>query len=71
MESPFRSEAAAFRFLLITLGAFALIVVAASIDVVLGFVTWIVLSAAAVWVYLRQRGAAPSAGARRARRRGG
>ncbi len=59
MESPFRSEAAAFRFLLITLGAFALIVVAASIDVVLGFVTWIVLSAAAIWAYLRQRGPGP------------
>ena len=28
MESPFRSEAAAFRFLLITIGAFALIVLA-------------------------------------------
>lgn len=60
MESPFRSEAAAFRFLLVTLGAFALIVVAASIDVVLGFVTWIVLSAAAIWVYLRQRGPGPA-----------
>lgn len=56
MESPFRSETAAFRFLLITLGAFALIVAAASIDVTLGFVTWIVLSVAAVWVYFRQRG---------------
>lgn len=60
MESPFRSEAAAFRFLLVTLGAFALIVLAASIDTTLGFVTWIVLSAAAVWVYLRQRGPGPS-----------
>ncbi len=60
MESPFRSEAAAFRFLLVTLGAFALIVIAASIDTVLGFVTWIVLSAAAVWVYLRQRGPGPA-----------
>jgi GABA permease len=58
MESPFRSEAAAFRFLLITLGAFGLIVVAAAISTTLGFVTWIVLSAAAVWVYLRQRGPA-------------
>jgi GABA permease len=56
MENPFRSEQAAFRFLLITLAAFALIVVAAWIDAVLGFVTWIVLSAAAVWFYLRQRG---------------
>jgi GABA permease len=60
MESPFRSEAAAFRFLLITLGAFALIVVAASISTTLGFVTWIVLSAAAVWAYLRQRRPAPA-----------
>ena len=60
MENPFRSEAAAFRFLLITLGAFALIVIAASISTALGFVTWIVLSAAAVWAYLRQRGPGPA-----------
>lgn len=60
MESPFRSEAAAFRFLLITLGAFALIVVAASISTTLGFVTWIVLSAVAVAIYLRQRGPGPA-----------
>ena len=59
MESPFRSEEAAFKFLLITLGAFALIVFAAWISTALGFVTWIVLSAAAVWAYLRQRGPGP------------
>jgi GABA permease len=59
MESPFRSEAAAFRFLLVTLAAFALIVFAAWIDTALGFVTWIVLSAVAVGYYLRQRGAGP------------
>jgi GABA permease len=59
MESPFRSEAAAFRFLLITLGAFALIVAAASISTGLGVVAWIALSLAAVWAYLRQRGPAP------------
>jgi GABA permease len=59
MESPFRSEAAAFRFLLVTLAAFAVIVFAAWIDTTLGFVTWIVLSAAAVWYYLRQRGPGP------------
>ena len=58
MESPFRSEAAAFRFLLVTLGAFALIVVAAAIDTTLGLITWIILSVAAVAVYLRQRGPA-------------
>jgi len=59
MESPFRSEEAAFKFLLITLGAFALIVFAAWISTALGFVTWIVLSAAAVWAYLRQRAPGP------------
>ena len=32
MESPFRSEAAAFRFVLISIGAFALIVGASWIN---------------------------------------
>ena len=59
MESPFRSEAAAFRFLLITIGAFALIVITSSISTVLGFLTFLALSAAAVAMYLRQRGPAP------------
>src|SRR5262245_36171678 len=59
MESPFRSEEAAFRFLLITIGAFALIVVASLISALLGFLTFLGLSAAAVAVYLRQRGPAP------------
>jgi hypothetical protein len=59
MESPFRSEEAAFRFLLMTIGAFALIVVASWISAVLGFLTFLGLSAAAVAVYLRQRGPAP------------
>jgi GABA permease len=58
MESPFRSEEAAFRFLLITIGAFALIVIAAAISTALGFLTFLALSAAAVAVYLRQRGPA-------------
>jgi len=60
MQGPLRNEQAAFRFLLVTFGAFALIVVAASIDTTLGFITWIVLSAAAVWYYLRRRGARPA-----------
>jgi GABA permease len=59
MESPFRSEAAAFRFLLITIGAFGLIVVASVISPTLGFLTFLGLSAAAVGVYFRQRGPAP------------
>jgi nucleotide-binding universal stress UspA family protein len=61
VESPFRSEEAAFRFLLITIGAFALIVVMSWVSPVLGFLTFLALSAAAVAVYLRQRGPAPEA----------
>ena len=60
MESPFRSEAAAFRFLLITIGAFALIVVMSAISTLLGFITFLALTAAAVAVYLRERGPAPA-----------
>jgi GABA permease len=59
MESPFRSESAAFRFLLITIGAFALIVAAAAIDAWLGVLVWVALTLAAVIVYLRARGARP------------
>ncbi|HUG64048.1 MAG TPA: hypothetical protein VMK83_02410 [Gaiellaceae bacterium] len=59
MESPFRSEAAAFRFLLITIGAFALIVLASAASTALGFLTFLGLSAAAIAVYLHQRGPAP------------
>lgn len=58
MESPFRSEAAAFRFLLISIGAFALIVVASWINPWLGLLVFLLLVAGAVWVYLRAR--APS-----------
>jgi hypothetical protein len=59
MESPFRSEEAAFRFLLITIGAFALIVVMSAVSTLLGFLTFLGLTVAAVAVYLRQRGPAP------------
>ncbi|MGH3136183.1 MAG: hypothetical protein ACRDPV_06800 [Gaiellaceae bacterium] len=59
MESPFRSEAAAFRFLLITIAAFALIVVASLIDPVFGIVVFLLLAGASIWVYLRQRGPGP------------
>jgi hypothetical protein len=55
MENPFRSEAAAFRFLLGTIGAFALIVVGSIINPWLGLSVAIALSVAAVVVYLRQR----------------
>jgi hypothetical protein len=59
MESPFRSESAAFRFLLITIGAFALIVVAAAINTWLGVAVWLLLTVAALVVYARARGARP------------
>lgn len=61
MASPFRSEDAAFRFLLITIGAFALIVVASWIEPWLGFAVFLALAAAAVWIYLRQREPRPPA----------
>jgi GABA permease len=56
VESPFRSEAAAFRFLLITIGAFALIVAASWISPWLGTIVTFALALAAVAVYMRQRG---------------
>jgi GABA permease len=59
MESPFRSEDAAFRFLLVTIGAFALIVLASWASTALGFLTFLGLSAAAVAVFLRGRAPAP------------
>ncbi len=59
MESPFRSEAAAFRFLLVTIGALALIVVASAISTALGLMVFLLLTGAAVGVYLRQRGPGP------------
>jgi GABA permease len=59
MESPFRSEAAAFRFLLITIGAFALIVVASLVNTWLGVAVWLLLTVGAIGVYLRQRGERP------------
>jgi hypothetical protein len=59
VESPFRSEAAAFRFLLLTIGAFALIVLAAWINDWLGLAVFLALTCAAVWIFMRQRGERP------------
>jgi hypothetical protein len=61
MESPFRSEAAAFRFLLVVIGAFALIVAASWIEPWLGFAVFVALTVGAVWIYLRQRAPRPPA----------
>jgi hypothetical protein len=60
MDNPFRSEAAAFRFLLMTIGAFALIAVGSIINTWLGLAVAVVLSAGAVGVYLHGRGEAPA-----------
>jgi hypothetical protein len=59
MESPFRSEAAAFRFLLICIGAFALIVAASWLNPWLGFAVFLALVGLAFGAYWRQRAPAP------------
>lgn len=55
MRNPFRNEADAFRLVLLTLGYFALIVVAAAIDTWLGLAVFVVLTAAAVAAVIRAR----------------
>ena len=58
-RNPFRSEAEAYRFLLLTVGYFALIVVGASIATWLGVVVFVVLTATAVVLWLRSRSNEP------------
>lgn len=54
--NPFRSEAEAYRFLLLTVGYFALIVAAAAIDTWLGLAVFVLLTTGAVvwWARLRR-----------------
>jgi GABA permease len=60
--NPLRSEAAAFRFLLLAAGYFALIVVGSLIDVWVGLAVFVLLTAAAVWrVATQSRRAEPVA----------
>lgn len=59
-RNPFRSEAEAYRFLLLTVGYFALIVIAAWIATWLGFVVFVVLTAAAAFLWLRSRSNEPA-----------
>jgi GABA permease len=59
VRNPFRSEPDAYRFLLLTVGYFALIVVAASIATWLGVVAFVVLTAAALFVWIRSRSSEP------------
>ncbi len=59
-RNPFRSEAEAYRFLLLTVGYFALIVAGAAIATWLGVVVFVVLSATVVWLWLRSRSDEPA-----------
>jgi hypothetical protein len=56
MRNPFRSESAAFHFLLLTVGAFAVVAVASAAGgTIAAVVAWVVVTAAAVLVYTRGR----------------
>jgi hypothetical protein len=59
-RNPFRSEAEAYRFLLLTVGYFALIVAAAAIATWLGLAVFVALTAAAVWFWMRSRSNEPT-----------
>ncbi len=55
MRNPIRSEADAFRFVLLTIGYFALIVVGSVINVWLGVAVFVVLTAGVLWWFLMRR----------------
>ena len=59
MENPFRSEAEAYRFLMLSVGYFAAIVIAASINTWLGVAVFVVLTIGAIAWYVRRRGEPP------------
>ena len=54
MENPFRSEAAAYRFLLLTVGYFGTIAIAAVINRWAGLAVFVVMTAIGLWIYLRR-----------------
>ncbi len=56
MRNPVRSEADAFRFVLLTIGYFALIVAGSLIDVWVGLAVFIVLTLAIAWWIVSRRG---------------
>src|SRR5688500_8664320 len=58
-RNPFRSEADAYRFLLLTIGYFALIVAAASLNRWLGLTVFVLLSALVLWRWLGARSVEP------------
>lgn len=55
MRNPIRSEADAFRFVLLTIGYFSLIVIGSVINVWLGVVVFVVLTAGILWWVLFRR----------------
>jgi hypothetical protein len=59
-RNPFRSEAEAYRFLLLTVGYVALIVIAAAIATWLGLVVFVVLTAVVVFLWARSRSSEPA-----------
>jgi hypothetical protein len=58
-QNPFRSEADAYRFLLLTVGYFALIVAASFINRWLGLAVFIALTGFAVWRWAKSRSDEP------------
>jgi hypothetical protein len=60
-QNPFRSEADAYRFLLLTIGYFALIVAASFINRWLGLAVFIALTAVALWRWAKSRSNEPPA----------
>jgi hypothetical protein len=59
MRNPFRSEADAFRFVWLTIGYCALIVIGAVINRWVGFVVFVVLTGFAIWWFSRRGEAEP------------
>jgi membrane protein implicated in regulation of membrane protease activity len=55
MRNPFRSENEAFHFLLLTVGAFAIVIAASAGGTIPAIVAWAAVSAAAVALYARGR----------------
>jgi hypothetical protein len=55
VPNPLRSEQDAFRFLLLTIGYFALIVLGSLIDVWVGVAVFVVLTAIVVWRIVPRR----------------
>ena len=55
MRNPIRSEADAFRFVLLTIGYFALIVIGSVINVWLGVAVFVVLTVGVLWWFVVRR----------------